>query len=117
VSKVRLEALNKADTIIRWERRPFIILKEATLEELYREYESKIRFERDYEMFRNLKPKLLMDEKHRGKWVAVVNGKLLGPSDDDSELSGMIDEKYGNVVAYIGRIVEEKEILSYPRVS
>ena len=66
------------------------------------------------EVFERLKPRLLMDETYRNKWVAVVNGKLIGPSDDDSELSRVIDERYGNVSAYIERIVEKKEVLELP---
>jgi hypothetical protein len=95
-------------------REPFILLKQTCLEELYKEYMSKVQFDKDYETFRILKPKLLTDPKYRGKWIGVVNGELIGPSDDDSELSKIIDVKYGNVVAYIGRIVEEKEMLELP---
>jgi len=113
--KVKLETFAKVDAVrfMPW-REPFIILKQPCLEELYKEYISKVQFDKDYEIFRTLKPKLLMDPMYRGKWIAIVNGELIGPSDDDSELSKMINEKYGNVVAYIGRITEEKEILELP---
>jgi hypothetical protein len=39
----------------------------------------------------------------------VVNEELIGPSDNDSELSRTIDEKCGNAVAYIGRVAEERD--------
>lgn len=108
------ELLNKANVLIQWEQEPFILIKERTTEELYREFRSKTRFEKDYETFKRLKPKLLMDDRYRGRWVAIVNGKLIGPSDDDSELSRIIDEQYGNVPAYIGRIVKEETVLELP---
>jgi hypothetical protein len=114
-SEVRLEALTKADVVVYmpW-REPFIVLRQPRPEELYKEYASKVQFDEDYETFRALKLKLLMDPTYRGRWIAVVNGELIGPSDDDSELSRIIDEKYGNAVAYIGRVAEGREILELP---
>lgn len=73
-----------------------------------------MRFEANREMFERLKPRLLMGDRYKNKWIVVVNGKLVGPSDDDSELSRVIDERYGNVLAYIERIVEKKEVLELP---
>ena len=90
------------------------MLKERTLKALHEKFTSKIQFEANREMFERLKPRLLMDERYRNKWIAIVNGKLIGPSDDDSELSKAVDERYGNVLAYIERIVEKKEVLELP---
>jgi hypothetical protein len=64
--------------------------------------------------FEELRPKLLKDERYRGKWVAIINNKLIGPADNDSELSKIIDEKYGNVPAFIERVVKEKRVLELP---
>ena len=107
-------APNKVNILIRWEQKPFIIIKETTLEKLYREFASKTQFEKCYEKFKSLKTMLLADEKYRNKWVAIVNDELIGPSDDDSQLSKIIDERYGNVPAYIGKIVEKEEPLELP---
>lgn len=105
---------DKVDALFQPRQEPFIIFKERTLEALYKEFTSKIQFEANREMFERLKPRLLMDDRYRNKWVAVVNGELIGPSDDDSELSRLVDERYGNVPAYIGKIVEKKEVIELP---
>lgn len=89
-----------------------IISKLGKLGLLTREMSYELKRERD--VFMEMKKELLGNDEYKGKWVAIVKGKLLGPSDDDSELSRMVDEKYGNVPAYIGKIIEKKEILELP---
>ena len=116
-SEIIWRASDKVDALFQPRQEPFIMFKERTLKALYEEFTSRKQFEANREVFERLKPRLLMDERYRNKWIAVVNGRLIGPSDDDSELSRAVDERHGNVSAYIERIVEKKEVLELPPVS
>lgn len=71
-------------------------------------------FRKEKEAFYRLKPKLLADERYRGKFIAIVNQKIEAVGDNDSELSKIIDEKYGNIPAFIGKIVDKEEVIELP---
>ena len=68
-------------------------------------------FLRDMDVFNRLKRELLKNEEYRGKFLAIYNGEIVGVDEDDSKLSRLIDKKYGNVSAYIGKVAEEEEII------
>lgn len=67
-------------------------------------------FGRDMEKFNVIKKELLKDEKYRGKFVAIYRGELIGPEDSEEELNRIINEKYGNVPAYIAKVTEEEAV-------
>jgi len=108
------EADDKVDALFKLRQESFIILREQTLEELYKEFMSKTQFQKDYELFDRLKPRLLMEERYRGKWVVIYKGEIRAVDDDDRKLAMFIYGKYGNVPAYIGKVVEEEEVFELP---
>jgi len=71
-------------------------------------------FRREEEYFRKRKMELLADERYRGKFVAIVHQKIVAVGNDPRELSRVIDEKYGNVPAYIGKVTDKEEIVEIP---
>ena len=71
-------------------------------------------FRREEESFVRLKRKLLADVRYRGKFVAFVNQKIVAVGTDDRELSRIIDEEFGNVTAFIGKVEAKEEVIEVP---
>ena len=66
------------------------------------------------EAFIRQKPKLLLESKYRGKFVAIVDGKPVDSDSNDQLLAGRILTKYGYRPSYIGYVGELKPELYIP---
>ncbi len=72
-----------------------------------------LQFRVDMEKFNEIKIELLKNGKYRGKFVAIYRGELIGPEESEEKLNMVINEKYGNVPAYISKVAEEEEIAEF----
>jgi hypothetical protein len=70
-------------------------------------------FRMDMKKFNEIKMELLRDKKYRGRFIAIYKGELIGPEDSEEKLNMIINEKYGNVPAYISKVVEEEELVEF----
>ena len=68
------------------------------------------KWEREYEAFRRLLPQLLAT--HRGRYVAIHDGQVVGDGDDRLALALQVLAEVGNVPIHVGLVSEEPEPVS-----
>lgn len=71
-------------------------------------------FEGEKQAFMNMKESLVQDEEYIGKFVAIYQGKIVGVSEDRSELAGKVYEEHGYVPLFIDKIEEKKRVKEIP---
>jgi len=74
-------------------------------------------FEREREAFERLEPALL--EKHKGRYVAVRDGQVVGVDDDDLALLQRVYDTLGYGVVYIRKVGEPLSVrrIHSPRIA
>jgi hypothetical protein len=71
-------------------------------------------FKRDEIAFKKLKQKYVSDERFRGKFIAVLDGKLVDCDEDDRKLAKRVYDCYGYRPIYIGKVTEKRRIVDLP---
>lgn len=61
-------------------------------------------FEAEIAHFERLKPQLL--QQHPGRFVAIYQGAVVAVGDEKMSVLAAVQERFGNVVAYIGQVTE-----------
>jgi hypothetical protein len=65
------------------------------------------KWEREFRAFRRLLPQLL--QTHRGQYVAVHDGQVVGSGSDKLALALRVFAQVGNVPIHVGLVTEEAE--------
>ena len=76
-------------------------------------------FEENYKAFQSLLPVLVQDPRYEGKYVAVLNGRLLDSDDDMQALIRRIYAHHAHEPVYVGRAsrnIPRKELPSPERI-
>src|SRR5262249_3556079 len=68
------------------------------------------KWEREHQAFLQLLPQLLAT--HRGRYVAIHDGQVVGSGDDKLALALEVLGKIGNVPIHVGLVTEEPEPIS-----
>jgi hypothetical protein len=68
------------------------------------------KWEREHQAFLQLLPQLLVT--HRGRYVAIHDGQVVGSGDDKLALALEVLGKVGNVAIHVGLVTEEPEPIS-----
>ena len=71
-------------------------------------------FKREESSFERLRRKSLSDERFKGKFIAVLDGKLVGCDEDDSKLAKRIYDTYGYRPIYIDKVTETRRTIEFP---
>jgi len=71
-------------------------------------------FEKERASFLKLKKKLIGDPNYRGKYVAIVGGRIVDTDHDKIMLAKRVYNKHGYIPMYIGKVTEKERILEYP---
>jgi len=71
-------------------------------------------FRKEEEAFERLKLKCLSDERYRGKFIAVLGGKIVDSDEDDRKLAKRVYDSHGYRPIYIGKVTETKRIVELP---
>jgi hypothetical protein len=61
-------------------------------------------FEREKDIFLQIKPKLLNDKDYSNKFVAIINGKIADSDSDRSALVERVYSRFGYIPLYIGQV-------------
>lgn len=64
--------------------------------------------------FLEIRGELLKSRRHRGKFVAIYNGKIVGQGEDRVKLALTVYNTLGYVPIYIGKVDAGKEIGELP---
>ena len=94
-----------------------ILGKAVMLRETRAQNQALAALEKERAAFVRLKDQLL--RTHRGKFVAILNGEVVGVDEDDRTLTRRVYAEYGYVPVYIDRVVEKppvRRILSPKKV-
>ncbi|MDA4111358.1 MAG: DUF5678 domain-containing protein [Thaumarchaeota archaeon] len=78
------------------------------------EEESRRAFETEKRAFEEMLPILLHDPKYQGKYVAVVNGKIVDFDSDKISMVMRVYRKHGHRPIYADKVSEEKEYIEFP---
>jgi hypothetical protein len=65
------------------------------------------KWEREHHEFQNLLPSLL--KTHRGKYVAIHNGKLVGAGDEQARVALEAYSNWGYVPIYVGLVTDNPQ--------
>jgi len=71
-------------------------------------------FRREEKSFERLKRKCLSDERYKGKFIAVLGGKIVDVDDDDCRLAKRVYDRFGYRPVYIGKVTETRRIVEIP---
>jgi hypothetical protein len=72
----------------------------------------KTKWEREYQAFKRLLPKLLKTQ--RGKYVVVHEEQVIDSGEDDIALAVQFFAKYGNISPHIGLVIETPPVCRIP---
>jgi len=79
-----------------------------------RSLESIKSFERERDTFFKIRNDLLKDNKYAGKYVAILNGKVVGSDENKSSLAKRVYEKHGYVPIYMEKLSKKKRVRELP---
>jgi len=118
-----------------WRRFSLIVLRERggrkkkeVIVELIREYVEKkglssvnpqqleqiMLIEEEREAFLKIRERLIIDPRYAGKYVAILNGEVVGFDEDKGKLAESIYRKYGYVPIYIDKVAPGERRVEIP---
>ena len=118
-----------------WRRFSLIVLRERgerkkkeVIVELIREYVEKrglssinpqqleqiMMIEEEREAFLKMRERLILDPKYAGKYVAILNGEVVGFDQDKGKLAEAVYKKYGYVPIYIDKVAPGERRVEIP---
>jgi len=78
------------------------------------EYKDQRIWKKERNAFAMMKNVLLVEEKYKGKFVAIHDEKIVDYDVDDRKLAKRVYEKYGYRPIYFGRVTEEIKVIEVP---
>ena len=70
--------------------------------------------ERNKEAFDRMKQTLLNNPDLRGKYVAIIDEKVVDSDANNNVLLNRVNAKYGYVPLYLGKVIEGKRYVELP---
>jgi len=79
-----------------------------------RQLEHILRIEEEREAFLKIRDKLMQDPNYNGKYVAILQGAIVGCNEEKGRLAETVYRKYGYVPSYIDKIASDERRLEIP---
>lgn len=70
--------------------------------------------EREFRTFVHLKPQLLKDPRYAGKYVAILNGKVVDSDSKKLELALRVQRKFPNEAPFVAEVSGKERIIEIP---
>jgi hypothetical protein len=71
-------------------------------------------FEKEKLAFERLKQNCLRDKRFKGKFIAVLNGKIVDCDEDDRRLAKRVYDRHGYRTIFIGKVTEVQRTVEFP---
>jgi len=82
-----------------------------------RQLEYILRIEEERETFLKIRDKLMQDPNYNGKYVAILQGAIVGCDEEKEKLAESVYTKYGYVPIYIDKVAPSEKRLEIPHLS
>ncbi|MCQ5363342.1 MAG: hypothetical protein NO482_08095 [Candidatus Methanomethylicia archaeon] len=79
-----------------------------------RQLEHILRIEEEREAFLKIRDKLVQDPNYNGKYVAILQGAIVGCDEEKGRLAENVYRKYGYIPIYIDRVAPDERRLEIP---
>jgi hypothetical protein len=79
-----------------------------------RQLEYILRIEEEREAFLKIRDKLMQDPNYNGKYVAILQGAIVGCDEEKEKLAENVYTKYGYVPIYIDKVAPSEKRLEIP---
>jgi hypothetical protein len=79
-----------------------------------RQLEYILRIEEEREAFLKIRDKLIQDPNYNGKYVAILQGAIVGCDEEKEKLAENVYTKYGYVPIYIDKVAPSEKRLEIP---
>ena len=79
-----------------------------------RQLEHVLRIEEEREAFLKIRDKLMQDPNYNGKYIAILQGAIVGCDEEKGRLAETVYRKYGYVPIYIDKVASDERHLEIP---
>lgn len=104
----------RAHTKVPWKRHPDDAPSVSRAENRPLRVSEDEAFSREEQSFERLKRKCLRNEQIRGKFIAVLDGRIVGIDENDRKLAKRVYDSHGYRPIYIGKVTETRRIVEIP---
>jgi len=73
-----------------------------------------LQIEEEHEAFLKIRDELIADPSYKGKYVAVLQGAIVGCDEEKGRLAKNVYEKYGYIPIYIDKVVTDRRLVEVP---